>query len=140
MAIEISSENCSVNTFVQLKDELTKAGNTLVLQFSAPWCKPCRAIAPACRETFTSLPDNVYILEIDIDTALDLYSRFKRLRMLKGVPALFVWYPHAEQSADSSLASDDSCTSAAASEVECFLERVRARTSGGSDELPEAGK
>ena len=127
MAITIEHEGCSVANFTALREGLTKRGDMLLLKFSATWCKPCRTIAPVCQKVFSSMSDKVYILEIDVDDSLELYSRFKRARMLKGVPALFVWYTPPEEG-NPPLASDDSCTSAKLQEVSDFLERVRVKS------------
>ena len=126
MAVRITCDECSVSDFTMLRDGLTARGDTLIVKFSAEWCKPCRTIAPLCQRAYSKFPDSVYILEIDVDTSLDVYSRFKRARMLKGIPALFVWYtPLAEGAMP--FPPDDSCVSAVPGEVGEFFERIRER-------------
>ena len=66
-------------TVEEFKDLLQKMSNkqVLLVKFSAEWCKPCKKIKPLVEEKYKEMPENVIIVEIDIDESLDLYIVFK---------------------------------------------------------------
>ena len=78
----------------KFKEQLTnmKKNEVLLVKFSAEWCKPCKKIKPFVDNMYNSFPDNIIIVEIDIDESLDLYMIFKSKKMLTGVPTLFAFH------------------------------------------------
>ena len=78
----------------KFKEELTnmKKNEVLLVKFSAEWCKPCKKIKPFVDNMYNSFPNNIIIVEIDIDESLDLYMIFKSKKMLTGVPTLFAFH------------------------------------------------
>jgi thiol:disulfide interchange protein len=74
---------------------------TLILKLGATWCGPCRAVDPlimdACRQT-SSLDDVTWVvLDVDEDGNSDVYSYFKKMRQVNGIPAVLVWHLHINQ-------------------------------------------
>lgn len=57
-----------------------------LVKFGAPWCGPCRAIAPLLERLATEHP-KVSIVDIDIDQAPDLAARFA----IRSIPTLIAW-------------------------------------------------
>ena len=84
----------------------------VVIKYTASWCGPCRTIGPVVEEHFKRMPDNVIYAELDVDIEknMDLYAVFHKKRMLRGVPAIFVFYGNIEK--DFWYAPDDSVCSA----------------------------
>ena len=68
----------------KVKDLLQKMTNkqVILVKFSAEWCKPCKKIKPLVEDKYKEMPENVIIVEIDIDESLDLYMVFKTKKML----------------------------------------------------------
>ena len=63
--------------------------DTTILKFTASWCGPCKTIAPAIKALKEHYIDkNFEYIEIDIDNSIDLYSFFKKQKMLNGIPTV----------------------------------------------------
>lgn len=110
----------SVDQFKAVTAQLGK-GESLVVRFTAPWCRPCRRIEPLCHRRFTELPSTCAIAELDIEDTLDLYSAFTRAKMLKGVPAMLLF--RGGVSRDKWFIPDDSVSGADPAEVGAFFDR-----------------
>lgn len=64
-------------------------GRLFLLDFHAPWCEPCKALAPTLEETVASYGGELGFAKIDVDVAKSLARRFG----IKSVPTL-VLYRH----------------------------------------------
>ena len=96
----------------------------VVIKYTASWCGPCRIIGPAVEEHFKRMPDNVICAELDVDTEenMELYAVFHKKRMLRGVPAIFVFYGNIEK--DFWYAPDDSVCTADVQAVNRLFSKV----------------
>ena len=72
--------------------ENLKEGEMIIVKFTASWCGPCQTIRLLCESYEKAFPPTIKYIEIDIDESIELYSKFKRMKMLNGVPALFAFY------------------------------------------------
>lgn len=59
----------------------------VVVDFWAPWCGPCRAMAPAFEQAARELEPKLRFAKVDIDKAPDLAARYG----VQGVPTLVVF-------------------------------------------------
>jgi thioredoxin 2 len=59
----------------------------IVVDFWAPWCGPCRAMAPAFSQVADSTEPRARFLNVNVDTEQELAARLA----VQGVPALFVF-------------------------------------------------
>jgi thiol-disulfide isomerase/thioredoxin len=72
----------------------TTTCDTTILKFTASWCKPCKTIAPfveTLNNEYFKKDLNFEFIEIDVDSALDLYAFLKKVKMINGIPALLAY-------------------------------------------------
>ncbi len=61
------------------------AEGTIILDFYADWCAPCRMIGPVLEQITEENPD-IKIVKVDVDNNMELAQRYG----VRGIPALFV--------------------------------------------------
>ncbi len=71
------------------KGELEKAieNNITLMDFSAPWCAPCRLQEPIIRRLATRFRGRVLIAATNVDKSLDLASSLG----IRGIPTLIIF-------------------------------------------------
>jgi thioredoxin 2 len=70
-----------------LFDAIVGSGDTPVLvDFSAAWCAPCRAMAPVFEKAAAELEPRARLVQIDIDEEPDLARRY----VVRGVPTVML--------------------------------------------------
>ncbi|MEQ9408062.1 MAG: thioredoxin [Fuerstiella sp.] len=73
---------------VQLNDLLLASdGKTIVVDFWATWCGPCRMLAPELEKVAQQRPDNVIVLKVDVDANPELAAHYQ----VHGIPDIRVF-------------------------------------------------
>lgn len=75
--VHVTSEN--------YRSEVLEASGTVLLDFFAVWCGPCRMVAPILEEVASERSD-VKVCKIDVDQAPDLAAQFR----VSSIPTLVV--------------------------------------------------
>ena len=57
-------------------DEVLGSEIPVIVEFGAPWCRPCKAIEPALTEIAAGADGRVRLVKLDIDTNLRTPSRY----------------------------------------------------------------
>ena len=74
-------EAVTLDTF---EDRVQKAGMPVVVDFWAPWCAPCRAIAPMLEELAATYAGKVKVAKVNVDEEPELAQVFR----VTGIPTL----------------------------------------------------
>lgn len=86
----------SLETFNGLVNALP-SDSLIIIRFTAEWCGPCQRINSICDEYFKKCSNKIFPVVIDVDESIDLYVRFKRQKMLNGIPALLAYHGNNKQ-------------------------------------------
>lgn len=73
-----------IENFSNNPDWKFKGENPIILDFYAPWCGPCKAIAPILEDLAKEYGDKIEIYKVDIDNEIELPNMFS----IRGVPTL----------------------------------------------------
>lgn len=112
-------EELEIEEFKTLRNSL--GNKVLIVKFSAEWCKPCQKIKNFVHERFAQMPENVVIVDIDIDETMDLYMAFKTKKMLKGVPSILAFHGDVKREDAHWYISDNSISGSNETDVGSFF-------------------
>ncbi|WP_312113435.1 thioredoxin [Brevibacillus reuszeri] len=64
-----------------------KSESVVVVDFWAPWCGPCKVLAPVLEEIDKEIGDKLKIVKLNVDENKDLLGRFN----IQGIPTLIIF-------------------------------------------------
>ena len=67
----------SITSETQFDDIVAGARVPVVVDFWAPWCGPCRQVAPEVKKAAHNLAGKAIVLKVDTDVLVDLAQRYQ---------------------------------------------------------------
>jgi len=68
-------------------DEVLKSSLPVMVDFYAPWCGPCKMMAPLLDTLAGEFKDRVKVVKVNVDDAADLAAQYR----ITGVPTLILF-------------------------------------------------
>jgi thioredoxin 1 len=79
-------------TAADFEHQLIQSDLPIVVDFGAPWCPPCRAVAPVLEDLAAEFAGRLTIVSVNTDEAPELAQRFGII----GLPTMIVFQQGAE--------------------------------------------
>ena len=83
----MASDNVQVFNDMNFDDEVLQSGETVLVDFTAAWCGPCKLLAPIVEEVAAAVKGKVKVGKLDIDDAPITASKMG----IRSVPTLIVF-------------------------------------------------
>ena len=81
------SENITELDSSNFDTTVSNASVPVVVDFWAPWCGPCKAIAPILDELATELGDSVKICKVNVDNNSEIACKYE----IRAIPTILVF-------------------------------------------------
>ena len=81
------SANISHLTAANFKDTIAAAATPVLVDFWAPWCGPCKMIAPILEELATELAGKLTIYKVNVDDNGDIAAQYG----IRAIPTLLLF-------------------------------------------------
>lgn len=81
------SENITELDSSNFDSTVSNTAVPVVVDFWAPWCGPCKAIAPILEELATELGDSVKICKVNVDNNSEVASKYE----IRAIPTILIF-------------------------------------------------
>ncbi len=82
------SKHTVQGTVANFKKEVLESPIPVMVDFWAPWCGPCRTIAPLLEEFGERYAGKVKVVKVNVDEERDLSTQFR----IRAIPTLLAFY------------------------------------------------
>ncbi len=80
------SDNTIHITDAQFDEEVLKSDIPVIVDFWAPWCGPCKMIAPVLEDIVAEFVDKAKVVKLNVDENTEIASKYN----VRGIPTLLV--------------------------------------------------
>ena len=71
----------------EFEEVINNSSKTILVDFFATWCGPCKMLAPVLEQVKDEVGDNVEIYKVDIDECMDIAKQFG----IMSVPTMIIF-------------------------------------------------
>ncbi|MBC3803043.1 thioredoxin [Acetobacterium fimetarium] len=71
----------------EFKDEVLNGNETVLVDFFATWCGPCKMLGPVVEELSTEMAGKAKVYKVDVDKSPDIAGKYK----ITGVPTVMIF-------------------------------------------------
>ena len=83
----MATETVHVFNDMNFENEVLQSGETVLVDFTAAWCGPCKRLSPIVEEVAEAMKGKVKVGKLDIDDAPGVTQRYG----VRGVPTVMVF-------------------------------------------------
>jgi thioredoxin 1 len=83
----VSMDQLKTITTAEFEKQVIQSELPVVVDFGAPWCPPCRAVAPILAELATEFSGQLAIVSVNTDESPDLAQRL----FISGLPTMVIF-------------------------------------------------
>lgn len=71
----------------EFKNEVLNGSETVLVDFFATWCGPCKMLGPVVEELSTEMAGKAKVYKVDVDKSPDIAGKYK----ITGVPTVMIF-------------------------------------------------
>ncbi len=99
----MSSENITEVNGTSFQEEVIKSEKPVLVDFWAPWCGPCKMLAPTLEEIAEEKEDSVKVVKVNVDEAQDIAADYQ----VQAIPTLILFQGGEEQNRQTGVVGKD---------------------------------
>lgn len=75
------------STDASFEADVIKSNVPVLVDFWAPWCGPCKSIAPVLEDIAAAMGDQIKVVKVNVDENMDIPAKYG----VRGIPTLMMF-------------------------------------------------